>query len=964
MRPLASLLLLALAGCYGAIPDAEITVEVAVSGAPARVTALVVELTPEGGAARTKRPDLGPGRGAQVLFERVPAGPAAVAVTALAGAEVVDRRTVRGTVAATTRLRLSVDLACAMATCTSLSAACGTWDDGCGGEVACGGCTLPATCGGGGAPKACGCTAESDGAFCTRLGKGCGSVTAADNCGASRTASCGACSLPQSCGGGGTANVCGCNPCTPPAPSGLTASPGDGQVTLTWSPVSSFAVSSYALYWSTAPGVTKTSGTRLSPATSPYVHTGRTNGAALYYIVTATNSFGEGPASSSTGATPAAPPAAPGGVVATPGNAAVTLTWNAVSGAVSYNAYWATAPGVTKGNGSKLTGVTSPYTHTGCANGTTCYYVLTAVGPGGEGAQSAQASATPLAPPPAPANLQASPRDGAVQLNWNAVAGASSYAFYWSTSPGVSKATGTKVTSAVNSYLHPGRANGTTYYYVATAANALWEGPESAETSATPQPPLPAAPAGLGASARDGAVLLSWTAASGADSHNLYWSTTAGVTKANGSKVAGVVNPYLHQGRSNGTPYSYVVVGANGAGEGPESPEASAVPQPPPPAPASLAATPGDGQITLAWAAAATATGYNVYWSPSTGVTPASGTKLTVSAGPFTHTGRANGVPVYYVVTATNSSGESGPSPEASATPQPPPPAPTGVSAAPGTGQVTVSWSPVAGATGYNLYWSASPGVSKSSGKVAGVTSPYPHARPGGTAAWYAVTALAVGESALSAEVSATSTWVAQSFPSPGSRCKGMAWDGTAMRFMDNLKNIYRVDTNGQALGSVSTTVDGQDLAWDGASLWTGTPGGLVQFAPDGSTSSTLAGVFYWWQSGFTWDGAAWWVGNYNSSSMHKHSPAGAELLNWDTNFFGHPTGVTWDGSGLWIGGSAEYGNHIYRFTPQGAVTADLDLTKAGLTATPGTFLCLAWDGAALWYSPADQLVIYRLQVP
>ena len=87
--------------------------------------------------------------------------------------------------------------------------------------------------------------------------------------------------------------------------------------------------------------------------------------------------------------------AAPTDVSATAGNGKVTISWNTVSGATSYNIYWSTTAGVTKTNGTKITNATSPYSHTGRTNGTTYYYIVTAVNTSGESVASAQVSATP-----------------------------------------------------------------------------------------------------------------------------------------------------------------------------------------------------------------------------------------------------------------------------------------------------------------------------------------------------------------------------------------------------------------------------------------------------------------------------------------------------------------------------------------------------------------------------------------
>jgi fibronectin type 3 domain-containing protein len=89
------------------------------------------------------------------------------------------------------------------------------------------------------------------------------------------------------------------------------------------------------------------------------------------------------------------PPPAPTGLVATPGNQQVSLAWNAAAGAATYNVKRSTTSGGPYT--VRSTGLTQrSYTDTGLTNGTTYYYVVSAVSSGGqEGANSAQASATP-----------------------------------------------------------------------------------------------------------------------------------------------------------------------------------------------------------------------------------------------------------------------------------------------------------------------------------------------------------------------------------------------------------------------------------------------------------------------------------------------------------------------------------------------------------------------------------------
>jgi fibronectin type 3 domain-containing protein len=248
---------------------------------------------------------------------------------------------------------------------------------------------------------------------------------------------------------------------------------------------------------------------------------------------------------------------------------------------------------------------------------------------------------------------------------------------YWSTSSGaaatgVTKSTGTKIENVTSPYAHTGLTNGTTYYYVVTAVNAGGESAESAEVSATPQVPAPGAPTGVSATAGNGQVTISWSAVTGATSYNLYWGTTTGVTKTNGTKVAGVTNPYVHTGRTNGTPYFYVVTAVNAGGESAESAQVGATPQvPAPSAPTGVSATAGNSQVTISWGAVTGASSYNLYWATAPGVSTVS-TKLAGVTSPYVHTGLTNGTAYYYRVSAISAGGESPLSAEANATPQVP----------------------------------------------------------------------------------------------------------------------------------------------------------------------------------------------------------------------------------------------------------------------------------------------------
>jgi len=93
---------------------------------------------------------------------------------------------------------------------------------------------------------------------------------------------------------------------------------------------------------------------------------------------------------------PGAVPAAPTGVAAVAGNAQIQLNWNTAAGATGYNVKRSTTNGGPYANVATAVSATT-FTNTGLANGTTYYYVVTAVNASGESAVSTQATATPQA---------------------------------------------------------------------------------------------------------------------------------------------------------------------------------------------------------------------------------------------------------------------------------------------------------------------------------------------------------------------------------------------------------------------------------------------------------------------------------------------------------------------------------------------------------------------------------------
>ena len=96
-----------------------------------------------------------------------------------------------------------------------------------------------------------------------------------------------------------------------------------------------------------------------------------------------------------------------------------------------------------------------------------------------------------VTPPPAPAGLASTIGSHTVSLTWNASGSAGTYLLKRSSASGGPYTTNAH--TSLTSFMDSGLTNGTTYYYVVSAANAAGQGPDSAEIAATPLNLVPVA---------------------------------------------------------------------------------------------------------------------------------------------------------------------------------------------------------------------------------------------------------------------------------------------------------------------------------------------------------------------------------------------------------------------------------------------------------------------------------------
>jgi fibronectin type 3 domain-containing protein len=171
--------------------------------------------------------------------------------------------------------------------------------------------------------------------------------------------------------------------------------------------------------------------------------------------------------------------------------------------------------------------------------------------------------------PATPSDFSGTPGDGQVDLNWSAVSEAETYTVYRSTSSSTDPSDNdpliTGVSNSNPSYEDTEVTNGTDYYYAVTAVSA--ENEESDPSSTIKKRPFAQA-SGLSGTSGDGQIKLDWSTAAGAETYNVYRSSSSSTNPADNSPLAtGVSDPaYTDMGAQNGTTYYYVVtsVGSDG----------------------------------------------------------------------------------------------------------------------------------------------------------------------------------------------------------------------------------------------------------------------------------------------------------------------------------------------------------------------------------------------------------------
>ncbi|MCR4315180.1 MAG: hypothetical protein NUW37_02395 [Planctomycetes bacterium] len=183
----------------------------------------------------------------------------------------------------------------------------------------------------------------------------------------------------------------------PSLPTFSSSSAGTESVLLAWEFVSNAV--GYNIYYSMEPDVAPGNGATIPDAVNPLVVTGLTNDVDYYFILTAFNGSGESLPSPLVSLRPTVsvdPPAAPMLSIVASDSGAITLVWEEVFNATSYNLYYRASSSVTPENGTAVVNAVSPEVVTGLVNGVTYVFIVTAINVAGESEVSEVVYGTPI----------------------------------------------------------------------------------------------------------------------------------------------------------------------------------------------------------------------------------------------------------------------------------------------------------------------------------------------------------------------------------------------------------------------------------------------------------------------------------------------------------------------------------------------------------------------------------------
>ena len=503
---------------------------------------------------------------------------------------------------------------------------------------------------------------------------------------------------------------------TPPSaagvPGSVTATPGVGSLTVSWSAAAN--AGGYKVQWKSGSQAYDASTRQATASGTSHTITGLTGGTEYTVRVIATRTNAPDSAASSDATGTAQHPAAgvPGGVTATPAVGGLTVSWNAAANAGGYKVQWKSGAQAYDAASRQATASGTSHTITGLTGGTE--YTVRVIATRTDAPDSAASSdATGTAQHPAagvPGGVTATPAVGGLTVSWNAAANAGGYKVQWKSGSQTYDAASRQATASGTSHTITGLTGGTEYTVrvIATRTNAP-DSAASSEATGTAQHPAAGVPGSVTATpSAAGSLTVSWSAAANADGYKVQWKSGGQSYDTSDRQATASGTSHTITGLTAGTTYTVRVIATRtNAPDSTASTEATGTPPSAAGVPGSVTATPSAaGSLTVSWSAAANADGYKVQWKSGSQTYNTSDRQATASGTSHTITGLSAGTTytVRVIATRTNAP-DSAASTEATGTPPSAAGVPGSVTATPGVGSLTVTWSAAANADGYKVQW-------------------------------------------------------------------------------------------------------------------------------------------------------------------------------------------------------------------------------------------------------------------
>ena len=510
-------------------------------------------------------------------------------------------------------------------------------------------------------------------------------------------------------------------------PSNVVAIAGRNRAVLSWTPPPSgyvvAPITDYIIQYSSNGGSTWLTATDDVETDNTAVVTGLTGGTTYVFRVAAKTSIATGLYSAvSNSITPAstavAPttPIAPTNLLASAGNANVSLQWtlptNDGGAAITdYVIQYSSNNGSTWTTFSDGVSTATTATVTGLVNGTSYVFRVAAVNSVGTGAYSASSAAvTPAAPviitpPAAPTSVVATAGNASVNLSWeaptnNGGATITDYRIQYSGDNGSTWTTFNDSVSADRSVIVSGLTNGTTYLFRVAAINSEGVGAYTTTTISAVPAAAPAAPTDLAFTPDFQSGTLSWSApannnGSAITGYVVGLSVNGGVSFFDYPALDANVTSFFATSLITSVSYVFRVRAINAVGTGPA---ATITTSPLGSFPYNVVATLSGTQANLTWQfdtpAGVTITDYLVYFSSNDGVGWALFDDGVSTAKSATVSDLDPGTTYIFRVAAksTNGTGNAGSYSNAVTTAPGLPEAPTTVQVTPGNALINLSW--------------------------------------------------------------------------------------------------------------------------------------------------------------------------------------------------------------------------------------------------------------------------------